>query len=1743
VSVANLVGNGVAAAEGPPGGLPAGSVIGGRYRIDQVLGAGRSATAYSATDSVTGQRRVLKVFRPGSPAAGRRASDEFRRLHELAHRNIVRVRDLAHSTEGGLYLVTDEVQGPPITSLAQVVSTAARREAFQRCARDLADALAYLHGRGIVHGDLSPANVRLDGEGRPVLFDFDLAGPGQGATGGGATGTLGYASPEALVGVRGPAGDLFSLGAVLYEAWTGAPPFGVGIEAVQRMLSGHAPQLGAVRDGLPPAWDAILARLLEPRPEDRHPSARELLREIARADGGEAAPVDLDLRAPHPEGDPLAGIFVGRRIEREALHTALERLAEGTVARSVIAIVGSPGSGRRALVELALRDARIESAARLQAGFDVIEGDLRSVAAHVCAPEADAGERSASPPPAPGGDALTGDPGRFRERRFAAIADGLEGLARRNPVCVVLREDPDAEAFASFVAGAEPSGRLLVLVPARAALARPFAEVIALAPLTADAVAELVRRAASASAPRAAIDAIARAAAGHAGTAALLTRRLVEAVRIGDAERFRIDDAADLPALLAASFASLPADARYLVAAVALGLAPTAGDERVDGAGSPGGVRSGKAWEPSDGSPIEPTPPGADQPVWETQGAAAARGAGWIAGDGAHDDALGVGGPPGGARRGRVWLPSDTHRRTVLARLREPDLRLAAERAARELPADDLGRAEALVALDRGTEAAGIFLRAAALATREGDLGRAAELLSCAEAASPSALSCETTLALATGLAVLGRYDEAAAALERAGTRAGNTDDRLRLAERRAWLLSRRGDLAAAQRTLAEALVQHRGEETPATGELRARLARLEVSAGRFAAALEVVAPALASGGSELAIEAALLARAYSGDRSGARALLGELGRGGQDAGRVNYLAGLVDQLDGKPSAAVASYRRAFDRSAEIGDVHTLAAVALNLGALQADAGAYGEALAATERAIRELGRMGTTAELGTALFNAANLFVQVGQLAAARRALSRARDEGARRGAAAVVEAFATFIEGDLERREGQLGRATEIYRRAAAALRENGRAREATAALLAAAETLAETGMPVEARQALSEAAAQRSSGRDSQVDVGDDDDELSLARGRVWLAAGAVDSPDLTVGALASQLRRLGDRAAAQGRLPTAWRAALVASRLWGKAGDRARGAEAFTFATRIFEEVRMATPEAFRSGLESDPEVRWLATGGAGGSAEGVAQEAALATRAAHTEGRLRRLLRINKRLNSELRLPRLLEMIVDTVIELTDAERGFLLLEDESGQLVVKVARNIDQRTLDGAELELSRSIARQAAAGGEPIVTIDAAGDDRFKQAMSVSDLHLRSILAVPLHVKGRPVGTIYVDHRLRKGAFGAEAVSLVLDFAEQAAIAVENARLLGELRRRERQVDALNRRMQVELSARREELTGIKKELRENREALAVRYDYRNIVGRTPRMLELFRLLDRVTDTTLPVVIHGESGTGKELVARAIHFNGPRRERPFVSENCAAIPETLLESTLFGYARGAFTGAEHDTRGLFEVADGGTLFLDEVAEMSAGMQGKLLRVLQAGEFRRLGSERTRKVDVRIVAASNKDLARMVEEGKFRQDLYFRLNVARIFLPPLRDRRDDIPLIVAHLGAKHAGAGGRGAVTPKPIDSEVMARLIDYRWPGNVRELENEIMRATALSGERITVADLSPQVAARGDGAAGGAEDPDSLFLRPRVERLERSLIREALARCSNNQTKAAEALGLSRFGLQKKLRRYNFS
>jgi transcriptional regulator with PAS, ATPase and Fis domain len=300
-----------------------------------------------------------------------------------------------------------------------------------------------------------------------------------------------------------------------------------------------------------------------------------------------------------------------------------------------------------------------------------------------------------------------------------------------------------------------------------------------------------------------------------------------------------------------------------------------------------------------------------------------------------------------------------------------------------------------------------------------------------------------------------------------------------------------------------------------------------------------------------------------------------------------------------------------------------------------------------------------------------------------------------------------------------------------------------------------------------------------------------------------------------------------------------------------------------------------------------------------------------------------------------------------------------------------------------------------------------------------------------------------------------------------------------------------------------------------------------------------VFRLLDKVASSDVPVLIQGESGTGKELVSRAIHFNGPRREGAFLSINVAALPESLLEAELFGYTKGAFTGALEDKVGLFEAADGGTLFLDEVGDMPSSMQTKLLRVLQEGEVRPIGSSASRAVNVRVVSASNKDLRQLVEEGRFRADLFYRLNVVSVGLPALRERKEDIPLLVDHLLDKIAERSGEKR---KSVDRKVVDHLLHHDWPGNVRELENELRRLVALSGMRITERDLSPHLVKRPSGRMelSVAADPD-MTLKQRMEGVERRLLIEALKAFDNNKTQTAKHLGLSRYGFLKKLDKYN--
>ena len=329
-----------------------------------------------------------------------------------------------------------------------------------------------------------------------------------------------------------------------------------------------------------------------------------------------------------------------------------------------------------------------------------------------------------------------------------------------------------------------------------------------------------------------------------------------------------------------------------------------------------------------------------------------------------------------------------------------------------------------------------------------------------------------------------------------------------------------------------------------------------------------------------------------------------------------------------------------------------------------------------------------------------------------------------------------------------------------------------------------------------------------------------------------------------------------------------------------------------------------------------------------------------------------------------------------------------------------------------------------------------------------------------------------------------------------------------------------------------------LKAENRQLQNQLRMRYRFENIVGHSPGLRQVLETVEKIADSDSTILIRGESGTGKELIARAVHFNGPRREKPFISENCAALPDTLLESELFGHERGAFTGAHSRVKGKFEIADGGTLFLDEIGDVTPAIQVKLLRVLQEREIERLGSNLSVGVDVRIIAATNVDLERSVAEGRFRGDLYYRLNVVTADVPPLRNRQDDIPLLAHHFLEKYAKKNRKQVEGFSPIAMDI---LLKYDWPGNVRELENAVERSVILlNGDYITEKELPLNITQTySEESNWVAAQPVKAEPRP-LEEVEKEAILAALEASGGNKSETARRLGINRKTLHKKLKNY---
>ena len=352
--------------------------------------------------------------------------------------------------------------------------------------------------------------------------------------------------------------------------------------------------------------------------------------------------------------------------------------------------------------------------------------------------------------------------------------------------------------------------------------------------------------------------------------------------------------------------------------------------------------------------------------------------------------------------------------------------------------------------------------------------------------------------------------------------------------------------------------------------------------------------------------------------------------------------------------------------------------------------------------------------------------------------------------------------------------------------------------------------------------------------------------------------------------------------------------------------------------------------------------------------------------------------------------------------------------------------------------------------------------------------------------------------------------------------------------------IPTLEHRVQrvIENQTRCRELDSLQEQNRELRSELDVKYGFKNIIGRSHKMLELFNQLRLVAGSKATVFIKGASGTGKELVAKALHYNSPRKDKPFIKINCAAMPEGLIESELFGHEKGAFTGAIKTTKGKFELADGGTLLLDEISEMNPLLQAKLLRVLQEREFEKIGDSRTIHIDVRIIATTNRDIHKYIVDGKFREDLYFRLNVVPIMLPSLSERVEDMPLLVEHFISKFAEEHGR---TIEGISEEAMNFLQNQEWPGNIREVENAVERAIVLCEEKVLqLKHFSPEYSGMESATVlkTAAFTPGNNVIT--VAEMEKQMILRALDQFENNRTRAAEALGISIRTLRNKLREY---
>jgi transcriptional regulator with GAF, ATPase, and Fis domain len=1604
--------------------LAAGVLVADRFRLTAPLGKGGQGTVWEAVDLRQEHAVCALKF-----TTQREAISEFTALSELEHRSLPRALGVVTHAQY-VVLVSERVSGVTldrVTDQALVV----------RALFDCADALASLHDRGLVHGDLKPANIVV-GADRAWLVDFGLAR--ESST---IAGTLAFLAPEAFAGERSAASDLFALGVTAFLTLAHEHPFVDPQQLRESFLEALSQGLTlrpSVREKLAAPLHAAVLPLLSTDPRARG-SARALMARLHR-DGPQWLTSSQRERAHHIEQNLDGSLaLVGRHSELERCRHLAQRLLSDDSLAGVL-VCGREGSGRKRLTQELLRMVRVRCAAQ-STSLRVVDRLDSAVAAPL---EVDVAETAS-----------------VSEFAAATSQRGVSGSVRRannEPTAIVL---PRAELH-SVIELSNAIGRVqrlrgptrsAMFVLATCAELAPDAKVpdsiavIALESLDRASMEQLLQSALGRNVTPLATDAFVQQSEGLAGRCVRLLRAMAPDVAATTTPRELAKVAANLQTNRI-FIGTLTPPEQLLFVQLAI---------------------SARPWSIGVLAPQMPQ-------LRELAARLCARGLATLT-----------------SRDNTVHLSLE-HKHTLdeLEALPPTLVHQAAQSVLEIFENSALLTVEiearCAYLTQQHARAATAALAASRLASQDGSerLG----WLALAHRCRPGDL--QIAHALVRGLLWAA---DAAGAL-RVLDAIDSTSDALLL---RADVLRLQAD-----RDGLESLLQQLARDESASMRAVARVirARMLVEKGDWEGA-----HTLLKGTDELAqcsdstrirfgetlafvaLNQGRLAEAHS-----ALDAIDELVARCDEPrviARIESLTGMIAQAQEDHRRARAHYERAWTTAAQVGDDRAAATYAANLGGAELLCGSLGAAKSWYTRAVESLAAIGSRFELARALANLASLELFLGDRGRAAALATQAVEEAEQVGDP-IARAMAKMIHAESHLSVKSQANVLYALAQTELAAQRNELALELFLHSVMAAAAVNDRATIVAATESM---AGLDPAARDLNTIVARavaavalDEHSQHQRIEEAQLALEQTDISQLELWVLQWRVR------AAQRQSESAYRRAK--SQL-----DAKISALATTLpesAAALFRDVHRTEPLA--GGVEhaaerSSAELRW------------------------------RRLAELARELNSESRLRPLLEKIMDAVVELTGASRGFLLLAGPDGVLRVRTARNIGREDLSLADNAPSRSIAEQVASRAEALFSVDASADQRLSSFESVSALKLRSVLAVPIVIHGHPSGTIYVDDRFKVGAFGDSALAVTQEFAHIAAIAIYNARSAARLRRALRQSERLQKKL-----AKRVVKQGAA--LEASRRALTlpdeVKGQYDGIIGRGAAMRKTLALCDRVAATAVSVLLLGETGTGKELLARAIHGNSPRSRRPFVAINCGALTETLLESELFGHLRGSFTGADRARQGLFEVAHGGTIFLDEVAEMSPSMQTKLLRVLQEGEVRPVGSTVARKVDVRVIAATHRDVVQMVAARTFREDLYYRLAVMTVTVAPLRERREDIVELVKHVLAKHHRSDVK-------IERKAMARLMDYAWPGNVRQLENEVQRAALLCDGVIHESDLDKKLLQR--ELLASALDRQPFDLRAAVEQVERELVERALREHQGNQTRAAVALGVSRFGLQKMLKR----